>query len=707
MKNVFKFLVVLLLIGTIDPIKVNANTISTSISGVSQIESAQNVVITYNLNSSTALGGIQASVNWDARLTYVSHELLVNGTGSLNSGTGAFNMVFSSPVSGNTAFLRVTYRPSSSFTVGTTTSLSLTNVVGSDPTATTRINGSNSSKSVAYVAPKSTNNNLSALTVNGTSVPSFNANTTTYNLAATDSASINVGASVADSKATVTGIGTVNLAYGRNTVNVVVTAENGARKTYTINISRNDPRSTNNFLESITLSSGTLQFDKNRNNYTVIVDHEVEEMTITVEKEDDTASIRNATITRALEIYSNIFEFVVVAENNQQRVYTINVVRRDEDGYAGSLNTNNNLATLEVEGYEIDFDPETLEYFLNVEHPVKELFITAEIEDEKATLVTVDEYLLQLGENRFEFTVIAEDEREKQYVLTVFRALNLPPLELEQLVERLDEVDADVLNVITSRGRRFDQTLLNQLKATNKSVAFHILDSESNSLGYWLIKSEDLDVVNTFDHGFSILSAIPESINSLLNYANAIVINFDHSGPFEKPVTFVLNTNDTFNADEVLQIYHFNEERNRLDLKHQDINIEDNHVVFTMEHASIYVVTPAIIKQGFFANFNLPFDANLAMIMGVLIALSLSLLANLLLLLKVKKLTKRIMKRQNENQLSKQEIKKQRLSSSFESTSTLENLDKQEDALSKDTTDNQDNDKPVDPISETSKDNKE
>ena len=707
MKNVFKFLVVLLLIGTIDPIKVNANTISTSISGVSQIESAQNVVITYNLNSSTALGGIQASVNWDARLTYVSHELLVNGTGSLNSGTGAFNMVFSSPVSGNTAFLRVTYRPSSSFTVGTTTSLSLTNVVGSDPTATTRINGSNSSKSVAYVAPKSTNNNLSALTVNGTSVPSFNANTTTYNLAATDSASITVGASVADSKATVTGIGTVNLAYGRNAVNVVVTAENGARKTYTINISRNDPRSTNNFLESITLSSGTLQFDKNRNNYTVIVDHEVEEMTITVEKEDDKASIRNATITRALEIYSNVFEFVVVAENNQQRVYTINVVRRDEDGYAGSLNTNNNLATLEVEGYDIEFDPETLEYFLNVEHPVKELFITAEIEDEKATLVTVDEYLLQLGENRFEFTVIAEDEREKQYVLTVFRALNLPPLEIEQLVERLDEVDADVLNVITTRGRRFDQTLLNQLKATNKSVAFHILDSESNSLGYWLIKSEDLDVVNTFNHGFSILSAIPESINSLLNYANAIVINFDHSGPFEKPVMFVLNTNDTFNADEVLQVYHFNEERNRLDLKHQDIIIENNEVVFTMDHASIYVVTPAIIKQGFFANFDLPFDANLAMIMGVLIALSLSLLANLLLLLKVKKLTKRIMKRQNENQLSKQEIKKQRLSSSFEATSTLEKLDKQKDELSKDTTDNQDNDKPFDPINETGKDNKE
>ncbi len=51
--------------------------------------------------------------------------------------------------------------------------------------------------------------------------------------------SVNISATTVNSKAKVEGVGTVSLKEGNNTINIVVTAENGDKRTYTVNITRN------------------------------------------------------------------------------------------------------------------------------------------------------------------------------------------------------------------------------------------------------------------------------------------------------------------------------------------------------------------------------------------------------------------------------------------------------------------------------------
>lgn len=51
--------------------------------------------------------------------------------------------------------------------------------------------------------------------------------------------SVNISATTVNSKAKVSGVGAVALKEGNNTINVVVTAENGDKRTYTVNIIRN------------------------------------------------------------------------------------------------------------------------------------------------------------------------------------------------------------------------------------------------------------------------------------------------------------------------------------------------------------------------------------------------------------------------------------------------------------------------------------
>ncbi len=91
----------------------------------------------------------------------------------------------------------------------------------------------------------SSDNTLSSLSIDGVNLePAFNKNTTSYNVNLEAGVTkINVKATPNDKSAKVTGIGETEVSEGNNNIEVVVTAENGSTKTYTItaNVKEYDP----------------------------------------------------------------------------------------------------------------------------------------------------------------------------------------------------------------------------------------------------------------------------------------------------------------------------------------------------------------------------------------------------------------------------------------------------------------------------------
>lgn len=99
---------------------------------------------------------------------------------------------------------------------------------------------------------ESSNANLINLGIRPHDFSGFRSNTTSYSVTVpADTESVEVYAEAQDSSATVTGTGTVNLQEGENTINVVVTAEDGTTKTYTIIITREATESTEENTEII------------------------------------------------------------------------------------------------------------------------------------------------------------------------------------------------------------------------------------------------------------------------------------------------------------------------------------------------------------------------------------------------------------------------------------------------------------------------
>lgn len=84
----------------------------------------------------------------------------------------------------------------------------------------------------------SPNNKLASLLVEGYNIsPSFNADTSTYDLIIDSSvSSVKVNAGSVDSKASVSGTGTINLSQANTQVSIEVRAENGTTRKYVINI---------------------------------------------------------------------------------------------------------------------------------------------------------------------------------------------------------------------------------------------------------------------------------------------------------------------------------------------------------------------------------------------------------------------------------------------------------------------------------------
>lgn len=81
--------------------------------------------------------------------------------------------------------------------------------------------------------------------------------------------------------------------------------------------------------------------------------------------------------------------------------------------------TNNNLLSLEIEDYSIDFKKDVTEYKLTVDQSIEKLKVKAVAEDSKASITGGGEVNLSLGENTIEIKVTAENGNEKKYIIKV------------------------------------------------------------------------------------------------------------------------------------------------------------------------------------------------------------------------------------------------------------------------------------------------
>lgn len=284
------------------------------------------------------------------------------------------------------------------------------------------------SKSINVVR-YSTNNNLKSLSVSAGSLsPGFSPGNTNYSVSVPDAvSSITISAEAEDGKASVSGAGNKSLKYGSNKFTISVRAENGATKEYSINVNREDNRSSDANLKSLKVNNGTLSpsFSAGTTSYTVDVPYSVGKLDISAEAADSNSKV-NINNPELVAESTTTVTIHVVAQNGASKTYTIKVNRGKDPNK--QLSNDNNLISLKPSIGILSpvFDSQKTNYFIYLPYEVETIDFEYEVSDK--TYATVEkggeDKLKPNSANKITFAVKAEDESVKTYTVTVYRAKN-------------------------------------------------------------------------------------------------------------------------------------------------------------------------------------------------------------------------------------------------------------------------------------------
>ena len=285
------------------PLSVNAQTANIDItSSKTNANVNDNITVTANVNSSTAVGYYEYTLDYNHSVLRLTSGNPYNVEKSNNNTSKSFKKEFKFKVIGS-GTSKITAK---SYVITNSKNDNLD--VKVNPVT---INASGSNRS------SSDNNYLSFLEVEGYKInPSFNKNTTNYDLKIEDDISeINVKAKAEDENATITGDGKQTIKDGQNKIEIVVISENGEEKTYNISVNLT--------------KTETIQVKIEDKSYTII--KSLKDIDVPSSYKLDKIKINNEDVE---VFYSDVTKLTLVALKDEQGNISLYVYNTDNNTYS-------------------------------------------------------------------------------------------------------------------------------------------------------------------------------------------------------------------------------------------------------------------------------------------------------------------------------------------------------------------------------------
>ena len=254
--------------------------------------------------------------------------------------------------------------------------------------------------------------------------PEFNKFKYTYHATVdNDVSTVNIVATPEDSNSNVIGDGEKTLVSGQNKFDITITNIDGDTESYSLTIVKE--KDSNAYLKSLVVKdnskeySYTPEFDKDTFEYTVYVDSNVNKLDIIGTPEVSTSTVINlkdAIIKEGI----NKKTIYVYSENGSVKSYNVNIIK--------TSSIKNALLSLRVYDdngvdyeYTPEFNPETFEYYVEVDNSVKFVNVKGTKEDPTATLTGNGKYALSPGVNFAILTLTKPDEEPITYTVAITR----------------------------------------------------------------------------------------------------------------------------------------------------------------------------------------------------------------------------------------------------------------------------------------------
>lgn len=251
----------------------------------------------------------------------------------------------------------------------------------------------------------SNNNSLSSIKVNDDG-KFFDENKTSFDLTI-KSDTANIVVTTKDGKAKVKGDGRQKLNYGKNTFKIEVTAEDGSKKVYTLNINRPDSRSKENYLLDFGFLNHDIKFDKNKTEYELIVENNISKMGVF-------SSETKSSIPRT-DMFSNALIIDGTKINLSKKAIDVKYVLNDIDLLKKIMELDDYYGTVQKAEKKCNDDKKECSYYKDGELVGK---TSDDPKNDFGIFVFED---LKIGTNSLKVKVIAENGDERVYTFNIIR----------------------------------------------------------------------------------------------------------------------------------------------------------------------------------------------------------------------------------------------------------------------------------------------
>ena len=354
-----------------------------------------------------------------------------------------------------------------------------------------------------------------------------------------------------------------------------------------------NPPSSNNNLSSLKVSPGSINFNKNTTSYNVSVESNVTSVNITASAEDSTANIFG-TGNRTLNYGNNPLDVKVIAENGAEKVYTINVNRKD------NRSTNNNLASLSISNGKLNpgFNKNTTSYSVEVPYEVTRLNISATAEDGKASVNVYSPELIAEETVNATITVTAENGSSKTYTISISRGKD--PNKVLSTDNYLNNLSVSV-GILSPQ---FDREKLNYAVYLPFEVSYIVIDTEVSDTRYAILEKEENNELSIGNNLFKYTVTAEDGSKRV--YTVTVVRNKSMDDVSTNTNTYLKSlklSNGSLKKgfNKKVNIQYYSKKNNKVNIKEAIPEVEDNIVTtHKIDKAFIIIVETPTGEKGFY-----------------------------------------------------------------------------------------------------------
>lgn len=292
--------------------------------------------------------------------------------------------------------------------------------------------------------------------------------------------------------------------------------------------------------------------------------------------------------------------------SGQRRTITVNVIEKKivnnnsnksnnsnkNDIISDTRSKNNNLKSLEVEGFQVD-KIDNQNYSLTVSYDISNINLKVEAEDSKATISGMGSHELQIGENNIEVVVTSESGIANKINLKVIRN---DRYYLDDLDRLLNNSDNDSFEIFIDSSTILDADTINNIKNSKKVVSFNYMEEDVMRYS-WIIDGTKITDIGDFNTKVNFSTDYLNDIIKASNYSEGLYVNVENVAYVPNDTILKLYVGNKYSSSDKLNIYSYNKDLG-FKLNDEQLDISDGYVEIKLDDNNDYFITMATIDLG-------------------------------------------------------------------------------------------------------------